>query len=67
MAATGSAHPESLDTDLQAAAIRQWGEERCAVLGPSLRRLAEALATVAAFPLSPSTEPYPTGPEAPRG
>jgi hypothetical protein len=58
---------EELQANLDVAAVRRWGAGRAAKLEPSLRRLAEALATVAAFPVPELTEPFPTGPEAPRG
>ena len=69
MPTTPPPHPDIdiVRADLEAAAARRWGEARLPALAPALERLAEALATVAAFPLSPATEPYPTGPEAPRG
>jgi hypothetical protein len=51
--------------ELADAAAHLWGPERRAALEGSLRRLARALAAVAAVPLSYADEPYPTGPAPP--
>ncbi len=50
---------------LTVAARRRWGADRAAALDDTLRRLAEAAATVSALRPGAGAEPFPTGPQPP--
>ena len=52
---------------LRAAQQDLWGTERTDALADSLRRMAGALATVEHLAVPAGSEPFPTGPEGPRG
>lgn len=58
---------ERILTGLQATQERLWGANRNDALAPSLQRIAEALTTVERLRIPDGVEPFPTGPEEPRG